>query len=102
MPYKRLIDENALDRNFIDSCIGDCRRCSLYSVEYGAYGCGLISLAPTIDAVEVVRCSECKKHIKRNDSEGLVYCDFWRKSTLPCGFCHMGAKMDANEKEENP
>lgn len=57
----RLIDANALDRNFYDSCIGECDCCSLHNIiEYGVYGCGLIHLAPTIDAVPVVRCRECK------------------------------------------
>ena len=31
--------------------------------------------APTVDAVHVVRCRECKKH---SESNGKHYCKFWR------------------------
>ena len=44
----------------------------------GAYGyvdAKQISEAPTVDAVPVVRCRECKKHSETN---GKHYCKFWR------------------------
>ena len=44
----------------------------------GAYGyvdAKQISEAPTVDAVPVVRCRECKKHSEAN---GKHYCKFWR------------------------
>ena len=34
-----------------------------------------IEQAPTVDAVPVVRCRECKKHSEAN---GKHYCKFWR------------------------
>ena len=35
----------------------------------------MIKTAPTVDAVPVVRCRECKKHSEAN---GKHYCKFWR------------------------
>ena len=35
----------------------------------------MITTAPTVDAVPVVRCRECKKHSEAN---GKHYCKFWR------------------------
>ena len=44
----------------------------------GAYGyvdAKQISEAPTVDAIPVVKCRECKKHSEAN---GKHYCKFWR------------------------
>ena len=49
---------------------------------------------PTIDAVPVVRCRECRRHLPSTESDGFLYCRFWRTRTLPSGFCHMGARKD--------
>ena len=53
----------------------------------------IVKKAPTIDAVEVVRCKECKYSacIFKKD---FVGCDMWKQATPKDGFCHMGAKMD--------
>lgn len=62
---------------------------------------------PTIDAVPVVRCRECKyrgydacpmchDEYYYDDDDGA---DFWTvDNTDDDGFCHMGAKMDAKEE----
>lgn len=39
------------------------------------YATLILREAPTVDAVEVVRCRECKKHSEAN---GKHYCKFWR------------------------
>lgn len=57
-----------------------------------------ISMAPSVEAVEVVRCRECRRHLKSTESDGFLYCCFWRTRTMPSGFCHMGAKMDGGEE----
>lgn len=54
---------------------------------------------PTIDAVEVVRCRECKYNTGRHNStpwlEGDIVCEWWGADGVPDdGFCHMGAKTD--------
>ena len=53
---KRLIDANALKSN-MDECSKETR----FRVYYG-YATSFIDAAPTVDAVEVVRCRECKHH----------------------------------------
>lgn len=53
---------------------------------------------PTIDAVEVVRCWDCKFSIGRllDDDENDVntWCNRWDNCVPACGYCHCGAKMD--------
>ena len=53
---KRLIDANAL-KSYMDECSKETR----FRVYYG-YATSFIDAAPTVDAVEVVRCRECKHH----------------------------------------
>lgn len=54
--------------------------------------------APTVDAVEVVRCAEC---VNRGDLEKCPMCYqylpewFPRDNTDDDGFCHRGVKKDA-------
>ena len=51
---KRLIDANALI-----SYMYECSKESRFRVYYG-YAENFINAAPTVDAVEVIRCRECK------------------------------------------
>ncbi len=51
--------------------------------------------APTIDAVKVVRCRECKH--SRPLTKGLVACLRWNRAFICDGFCHDGAKIDAKD-----
>lgn len=53
-----------------------------------------------VQAVQVIRCMECRRHLPNTESDGFLYCCFWRTRTLPSGFCHMGAKMDGEVVEE--
>lgn len=50
-----------------------------------------VQAAPTIDAVPVVRCKECKFCEKFPIS---VYCIMWNSFTKRDGFCHKGEKLD--------
>ena len=63
---KRLIDANALI-SYIDECSQESR----FRVYYG-YAKSFIDDAPTVDAVEVVRCRECDH--KTHDGSGRPYC----------------------------
>ena len=63
---KRLIDANALI-SYIDECSQESR----FRVYYG-YAKSFIDAAPTVDAVEVVRCREC--YHKTHDGSGSPYC----------------------------
>ena len=53
---KRLIDAIALI-SYMDECSKESR----FRVYYG-YAENFINAAPTVDAVEVIRCRECKHH----------------------------------------
>ena len=70
---KRLIDANAL-RSYMDECSKESR----FRVYYG-YAVSFINAAPTVDAVEVVRCKDCKHRFKDSwceyvDDDDNFYC----------------------------
>lgn len=99
MAEQRLIDANALLKSYDVA----------WMVEYDETGCGMrkkaiptktIEAAPTIDAVSVVRCKDCKHR-------STPYSCPMRKLVMPfqgagsyedCtedeGFCHMGKPKD--------
>lgn len=57
-----------------------------------------ISMPPSVDAVEVVRCGECK-HAREVPPGKYVACIMWNRA-FPCdGFCHMGVRMDVKEAD---
>lgn len=64
---------------------------------FGSVLWNILDDMPTIDAVPVVRCRECRRHLPSTESDGFLYCCFWSARTLPSGFCHMGAKMDGGD-----
>ena len=51
-----------------------------------------VQAAPTIDAVPVVRCRECK-YARPLVQDEYVECIMWCRGSQVDGFCHMGAKM---------
>lgn len=52
-----------------------------------------VTNAPTIDAVPVVRCKDCKyNHISLAFSRGGVWCECWGTTPDPDGFCHKGER----------
>lgn len=56
---------------------------------------------PTIDAVEVVRCRDCKHSIAgvvSDDEKRMVMCTLFHNWIDRDGYCHLGAKMDAKEE----
>lgn len=67
--------EDAGDKNGVETCIA------------------VLELAPAVDAVEVVRCEDCKYNEQVTAPKGYVYCSRWDIGTVDNGFCHMGAKM---------
>ena len=85
---KRLIDANALI-SYIDECSKESR----FRVYYG-YAKSFIDDAPTVDAVPVVRCKDCK-HFKRN-LENDTYCSSVNGLTDPQedDFCSYGERKE--------
>ena len=75
-PHGRLIDA--------DACIDYIRNNNQQAWEALAY-------APTIDAVEVVRCKDCKhKYVSGNGTTQYYVCDFMDAQYEEDGFCHHG------------
>ena len=85
---KRLIDANALI-SYMDECSKESR----FRVYYG-YAKSFIDDAPTVDAVPVVRCRDCK-HFKRN-LENDTYCSSVNGLTDPQedDFCSYGERKE--------
>lgn len=56
-----------------------------------------IKSAPTVDAVEVVRCKYCKRsYIYKPKNEGMVYCAIHGMSKNGNGFCEEGVPKDVD------
>ena len=53
-----------------------------------------IDLAPTIDAVPVVRCARCRHGEAFKTFPGGIFCPYIKDTVPPDGYCYMG--------EENP
>lgn len=52
-----------------------------------------IELTPTVDAVEVVRCKQCKYWMRdTTSSKNCGFCTVVRRSRLPHGFCSYGER----------
>ncbi len=78
----RMIDADALKRAFCNHCDGD-EPCTEPCIEIG-----LIETAPTIDAVEVVRCKNCRwGHL----------CVFGQHLGLD-GFCSKGERKEQTDE----
>lgn len=60
-----------------------------------------IETSPTIDAVEVVRCRDCKygagRFLNGDGDVENVWCDNCSAIMPVHGFCHCGARMDGDE-----
>lgn len=91
---KRLIDANALI-----SYIDECSQESMFRVYYG-YAKSFIDDAPTIDAVSVVRCRECKYHYWEQEpchGKSVHYCKLPHMSGVQVFkefFCYYGVRKE--------
>ena len=82
---KRLIDANALIKE---------------ANEDGAYGyvdAFQIANAPTVDAVEVIRCRECENHLSSAFYPDMVFCTENRRYMNPDGFCSYGYRKEGDD-----
>ena len=97
----RLIDANALLKEFekrqeqqineyCDCFLNDAQELSTewWCVE------DAVTAAPTISAVPVVRCMECRNSQKLKRCADQVYCTVWKNNPRTDGYCYLGAKMD--------
>lgn len=54
-----------------------------------------IDRMPTIDAVPVVRCRECRYFCKgENDAESWEWCDAWKKDCWSDCYCSQGRRRE--------
>lgn len=81
MAEKRLIDANAFLKDILTAGIG--KTIIEYSESDIAY---MIRKRPTVDAVEVVRCRDCKLYNRHR------YCHFWAEAVLDGDFCSYGER----------
>ena len=84
----RLIDANALKLRAIN--VSTVRSHTYMK----AVGTREIDKAPTIDAVPVVRCKDCKFAEKTIWSSGEMYCVVWKMNPRPEGYCYLGEKQE--------
>jgi len=54
----------------------------------------LINNAPTVDAVEVVRCKDCKYHEQPETEKGEHYCCWFDSGVEENGFCSYGERVE--------
>lgn len=101
---KRLIDANAFLKDILTAGIGKT------IIEYSESDIGyMIRKRPTVDAVEVVRCRECKHHRDKNEQEqqylveDILICtspdatdDCWN-AVLPDHFCSYGERKGSDD-----
>ena len=92
---KRLIDANALKREFewLKSVVNESSKGEVMDVMQR------IDNAPTVDAVEVLRCKDCK-HAHLTIGSEVKYCDMWSNGEelyLPPDFhCAAGERRADN------
>ena len=92
----RLIDADAViekeERSELDRYI-DGERCYQMVVPSWA-----IIEAPTIDAVSVVRCKDCKHKYQEPWNNGVAVegeCEIWHNATLDNDFCSYGERKES-------
>ena len=94
----RLIDADSLQRRICGAKCG-CEYEDCWNEEGCVYD-HFISNAPTINAVHVVRCRECK-HRKYDDIFGMLWCnlDSCTKRVKPDDFCSYGERKEGADNE---
>lgn len=98
----RLIDVDAL-KAFHDMA-NDCKDCKqvIRSCQYDTiYSkmdfCGWLDDAPTVDAVPVVRCRNCR--FSQRINEWVYECYVWNDDRRFNQYCDMGERKDGDEHE---
>ena len=92
---KRLIDANALLKDILTAGIGKT------IIEYSESDIGyMIRKRPTVDAVEVVRCKDCKYWQDNNDGYPHEECRWWHGETPDDNdFCSYGERKEGASNE---
>lgn len=86
-----LISREALQNEFAHKCRGVCDIC-----QYDMYGlCNLIKDAPTVEAVPVVHCKDCKHWGTgvAGETEHVKCCEYGKYMVGENGYCVYGEKV---------
>lgn len=94
MNDKRLIDANALETTFLQLHMETDPLDNDWFTPYL-----IVKDAETVDAVEVVRCKECRNSQKLKRCADQVHCTVWKNNPRTDGYCYLGAKMDGGASE---
>lgn len=98
----RLIDADALkaDYGMKDDCAdcdkelrGKSKACEFDRVYTKMDFCGWLDDAPTVDAVPVVRCKDCK-HNRLSATKANASCEIFYGMTDQNGFCYMAERRE--------
>ena len=84
---KRLIDANALTKQMCRACNNECCEEPCEPGECFIYDA--VDNAPTVDAVEVVRCKDC---IRLQEEDG--FCVAWEGFVRDDDFCSYGERRE--------
>lgn len=95
----RLIDKDALMKQIrlvaSRTSLGETKPNEISSIEV----IGLINDAPTVDAVEVVRCKDCRMFV-HNKAAFVTYCNRELKCLYanPDGYCSYGERKESDNE----
>lgn len=93
----RLIDADALKKALCKVC-GMRHYCKSHDDD--CWEKRRIDEQPTVDAVPVVRCGECKRHEEPRDTglKAFVWCNFYNMYKLKDGYCNCGERKDGERR----
>ena len=92
---RRLIDANAMHK-FVEEKVAEGKDGWANGVPYEwAYALTAVDLQPTVDAVEVVRCKDCKHFDEEKALRcGGIWCGYWGTDPDPDDFCSYGERRE--------
>ncbi|MBP3412865.1 MAG: hypothetical protein J6K89_06350 [Oscillospiraceae bacterium] len=92
-----MADQRIIDANFVKSAVlevmADNRSEELF-IKVAERLCKMLDHVPTVDAVPVVRCKDCKKWEYDENFSG--WCIEWRRRTLGNHFCSYGERREGD------
>ena len=88
---KRLIDADALLEQWSEvyTDVETWHRCIEIST---------VKAQPTIDAVEVVRCQNCKYYYGEETYTNHRICKMWNEEVFANGYCYMGEQKEKDDE----
>lgn len=90
----RLIDADAFIAKYCKECGGWCNLKNEYCNTVGDF-----MKAPTVDAVEVVRCKDCK-FTEGRSKYGWLWCGKWNDARDDYGYCYRGERRTDETKTD--